>query len=86
MLNIKTAILTKQIFKMSFMGFKRTKSTFGAIFQRYSTRQYVMYFVQFTTKDMWFKPHKEYSNNDKTVIYGWLTFYFGKSILGVDTM
>ena len=84
MKDIKTIILSKQIFKMKFIGFNRVGLTFGATFQRYSVRQYVMYFVQFSIKDMWFKPHKEYSNNGKAITYGWLFFYFGKSILGVD--
>lgn len=38
------------------------------------------YFVHFSFKEPWWKPHKEFKFGNGSYMYGWLFFYFGNVI------
>jgi hypothetical protein len=65
---------------LEFIGFKRIGGTFAIMFYDKSKLIVNSYFVQFSLKDIWKRPHKEERFNNGSYLYGWLFFYFGKII------
>lgn len=53
------------------------KGTVAAIFYNKELDIVNSYFIQFSFKDPWFIPHKEYRFNNGSWLCGWLFFYFG---------
>ncbi|HBJ1686114.1 TPA: hypothetical protein LA468_003333 [Clostridium botulinum] len=65
---------------MNFIGFKRIGGTFAIIFYNKSKHIINNYFVQFSLKDMWKFPHKEFRYENGSWLCGWGFFYFGNII------
>lgn len=57
-------------------------STFALMFYDGKLKILNNYFIQFSLKEMWLKPHKEYRFDNGSYVYGWLFFYFGNIISG----
>ena len=62
---------------MKFAGLWHKGGTFAIQLYDKNKHRVNGYFVQFSLKDMWLKPHKEERYNNGSWLCGWLFFYFG---------
>ena len=69
---------------MIFKGFERLRGTFCINLLDNKNMIWNCYFIQFSLKDKWKYPHKEYRFNNGSWLCGWGIFYFGNILAKGD--